>query len=182
MLDGEHIGQDQRAGSQQPGNGGRNQAGRQQEDHAKKDHHGLRGPRAHRHGLTAHQLRRIDDEHIRIGQAHIQRLPGALQQQRIAGLQFDLAVAEVGAGPLDGDHQKVAALRDHAGEHRGSHQRRAGRDHDLGEARVLVEQDLLGLVVVAETQMVLAGEGRGFLGAAAQEQHVARLEGLALQR
>ena len=47
------------------------------------DQHGL-GARPHRHGLTAHQIGRVHDQHLGLVQPLVERAPRALQQQRVA--------------------------------------------------------------------------------------------------
>ena len=66
-------------------------------------------PGPHRHGLSAHQLRRIDDQHVGMVEALVERLPGALQQQRVAGRQHGLARALVLAVALHGQNDEIAA-------------------------------------------------------------------------
>ena len=63
-----------------------------------------------------------------------ERLPGALQQQRVA-LRERLARRQVVVLAVDREHHEVAARRHHAGEEPLADQRRARRDDDLGEAR-----------------------------------------------
>ena len=133
-------------------------------------------PGAHRNGLAAHELRRIDHQDVGIGEMLVERLPGALEQQGVAGRQHDLARPLVLAAPLHRQDHEIAARRDHARKHRLPDQPRARRDHDLGEARRAVEQrvrDIAAALVRAEGEVLVGGQRAGRFRIAAHDQHVA---------
>ena len=72
-------------GREQPGDAGGTRPVASSSHHGQQHGDRLLRPRAHGHRLAAHQLRRVDDEHVRVGEVLVEGLPGALQQQRVAG-------------------------------------------------------------------------------------------------
>ena len=69
------------------------------------------GAGAERDGLAAHELRRVDDEHVRVVEVDVERVPRALQQQRVARPRAVVARADVLAAALHGEDDEVAAAR-----------------------------------------------------------------------
>ncbi len=105
-------------------------------------------PRTHRQRLSADEVGRVDDEDLGRGEVAVERGPGPLQEQDVAGGERR-GGGEVLALPLDGEDDEVAARRDHAREEPLADQRRARGDHHLGEARGAVEEVVLDLARVA---------------------------------
>ena len=111
----------------------------------------------------------------------VERLPGALQQQRVAGLQGDLALrafaeVDVSTLPLDGDDDQVAALGDHALEHLLADQGRARRDHDFGEAGLTIEKRILDAaarLLLPKSEMLVRRKGGGGFRVPLDEEIVA---------
>ena len=129
-------------------------------------------PRAHRHRLAAHELGRVDDQHLRVLELLVERGPGAPQQQRVAPGQHGLA--DVLALALHGQDHEVAARRHHAREDRVADELRTGRDHDLGDARAAREQVVVReRVLRRERARVVAEVGRERARVALRQQPVA---------
>ena len=78
-----------------PATAGRHDAGGEQDDHYEQHRDGLLGAGSHRQCLTAHEVRRIHHQNIRIVEVDVERLPGALQEHRIASLQSRDTGAEI---------------------------------------------------------------------------------------
>ena len=121
LLDAHDPRQDDRTGSKQSGYRRRHDAGGEKQDHRDQDDDGLAGARPHGHGLTTHQLGRIDDKNVWIVEVDVEGLPGSLKQHRVTRLQHDtagvrcaLTAAVSGAGALHRQNDQVAAFGDHA--------------------------------------------------------------------
>ena len=112
----------------------RHNSGGQQHNHGQQDDDGRRGAGSHRNGLAANKVRRIHDQHVGIGEALVQRLPCALQEQRVADLEFRLRRIERHIRAGDGENDEIAALRHHAGEGGGADQSGSRWDHHFGQA------------------------------------------------
>ena len=107
----------------------------------------------------------------------VERLPGALQQQRVAGLRAaSPAVGDRSPPRWIGEDDQVAAWRSPCREKPLADQRRARRDHHLGKAGVAVEQRLrpvAGGLVLAEGEVISAAKAAGRVRVAAHQTDVA---------
>ena len=159
----------------QPGDRRRHQPGREQHHHPEQHQERRLRPRPHRQRLPPHQVRRVHHHHLGRRQVAVERGPGALQEQRVPGVQRP-AGRELGALPLHPEHHEVAARGHHAGEQPPADQRRARRHQHLGQPRVAVEEQRLDrrrLVPALERQVVGVRQRRRRLGIAADQQDVA---------
>ena len=110
---------------------------------------GLLRPRAHGHGLPADELRRVDDEDVGVIEVLVERLPGPLEQQRVARGQHGLVRTLVLTPALHGQDDEIAAGRDHPRKHGLPDHAGSGRDDDLGETGRAVEQRFRDIAAVS---------------------------------
>ena len=118
LLDGHDARQDDGAGRQQAGNRGGTIPVASRTTMRDKNCDRLARPRPHRHSLTPDQLRRTDDQNVRIVEVDVERLPGSLQKHRIAGLQTRssrvlaalVAGIDLGSCALHRKHDQVTAF------------------------------------------------------------------------
>jgi hypothetical protein len=109
-------------------------------DHAEQHGEGLLRPRAHGDGLAADQIRGVDDEDVGIVEVLVERLPGPLEEQRVADGECRLLRALVLSTPMHGQDDEIAALGDHPREYRLPQQSGPGRDDDLRQTGRAVEE------------------------------------------
>src|SRR5262249_26203569 len=135
-------------------------------NHREEHGDGLLRPRAHGNGLSADELRRVDDEDVGVVEVLVERLPGPLEKQGVADGQHGLLRTLVLTSALYGHDDEVAAGGDHARDPGLPDQAGSGWDDDLGETRRTVEQhvhDLAAGILRPEGQDLLGGQtGRGF--------------------
>ena len=184
MLHGHHARQNQDKAGRDADHRPRQQPGREEEHHAGQ--HTKRGPgaSAKRHRLTAHRIRRIHHQHLRIGKARIKRLPGSLQQQRIARLQLHRLSAHILSTTLDGDDHKITAFGDHALIGGLADHFRTRRDHDFRKAGTAIEQAIAQILIAVlkpEGQILFCGQPRRILTLAGNQQEIALHHGRAAQ-
>ena len=116
------------------------------DDHRGEDRERPLGARAERHRLPAHELGRVDDEHVGSSRFPSRARPRPLQQQRVADGEHALArpsssplrcTARTTRSPLSVTMPGNTALADQLG---------ARRDHDLGDAGARVSSVVRGVV------------------------------------
>ena len=169
--------QDHGAGGEQPGHRRRHQARRQQDHHGGQHGQRLLGARAHRDGLAADQLGRIDDQHVGVWPAARRapaRSPAAAAcrpppaRSRCGPRSSPLrCTARMTRSPLGVTMPGNTASPINAG---------ARRDHDLGEAGSAVEQgvgDIGGRSSVAQRQALVGRQARRRLRVAAHDEEIA---------
>jgi hypothetical protein len=84
--------------------------------HPGEDDKRLLRARPERDRLPSHERGVVDHEHVRVIEVVLQRSPGALQEQRVADGELRLA-GPFFALALHREHDQIAALRHHPGEH-----------------------------------------------------------------
>jgi hypothetical protein len=157
----------------------------QEHDQERQDREHALGAPAERHGLGADLVGRVDDQELGAGEVALQRRPAALQQQVIARAQREPRANELGAAALHRQHHHLMVLAGHAGEDRAADQRRPLGDDDFGQPGVAREQDVAQrrfVAVLAHLELQVGGEPLDLVAVATDEEQVAGLEPVALER
>jgi hypothetical protein len=100
LLNREHAQQHHSAPGEYAGDRCGHKAGGEEDHHPNEHANGPLRARSEGNGLAADVLRRVDDEHIRIGEVPVQGIPSPLEQERVARRQRGLLRPHVLALPL----------------------------------------------------------------------------------